>query len=170
MGRPRRFDIGPADGRNRRRRDHIAPIYECAGLPLSGLVARCCRRKAEMALSEQSRNVTTPPANKRCGQGPPQRSRSGFRSCDGPGSKGRRAVLRVGAVPSRSITRAQCRKGETVALIGIFATLYVWAASANGAAMGVENRSVLGAMFGICALLAAGDLKSARAQNLDNPT
>jgi hypothetical protein len=36
--------------------------------------------------------------------------------------------------------------------------------------MGVENRSVLGAMFGICALLAAGDLKSARAQNLDNPT
>jgi hypothetical protein len=126
--------------------------------------------QGEMGLSEQSRNVTTPPANKRCGQGPPQRSRSGLRSFGGPGSKGRRAVLRVGAVPSRSITRAQCRKGETVALIGIFATLYVWAASANGAAMGVENRSVLGAMFGICALLAAGDLKSARAQNLDNPT
>jgi hypothetical protein len=37
-------------------------------------------------------------------------------------------------------------------------------------AMGVKNRPVLGAMFGICALLAAGDLESARAQNLDNPT
>ena len=36
--------------------------------------------------------------------------------------------------------------------------------------MRVKNRPFLGAMFGICAPLAAGDPESARAQNLDNPT
>ena len=35
--------------------------------------------------------------------------------------------------------------------------------------MQVKDRPVLGATFGICTLLAVGDLESARAQNLDNP-
>jgi len=36
--------------------------------------------------------------------------------------------------------------------------------------MRLKNRPVLTAMFGICAVLAADGLESARAQNLDNPT
>ena len=36
--------------------------------------------------------------------------------------------------------------------------------------MRVETRSIPGTMIGVCVLLAASDLKSARAQNLDNPT
>ena len=36
--------------------------------------------------------------------------------------------------------------------------------------MRLKNRPVLAAMFGICAVLAADGLESARAQNLDNPT